>query len=200
MDISKLTHGAKLVLGTTIAYLIVSFFNWFEVTGIGVGSGWSGIGFLAGLLAIAIIVWEALRLTTIKIEIGLTPAMVTAALAVLLLLFAFIRFISKPGGGIADSFVDRTVWAWIGLILAILVVVAAWANMKMAGESITEMGSSMKSVASSAASAAKSSTDADVTAAAPVAPPPPPPAAGAPAPPPPAADAPAEEQPPPATA
>ena len=28
MDMSKLTHGAKLVLGTTVAYLIVSFFNW----------------------------------------------------------------------------------------------------------------------------------------------------------------------------
>ena len=30
MDISKLTHGAKVVLGGTIAFLIVSFFNWFE--------------------------------------------------------------------------------------------------------------------------------------------------------------------------
>ena len=89
-----------------------------------------GIGFLAGLLAIAIIVWEALRLANMKVEIGLTPAMVTAALAVLLLLFAFIRFISKPGGGIVDSTVDRTIWAWLGIILAILIVVGAWANMK----------------------------------------------------------------------
>ena len=31
MDISKLTHGAKLVLGATILFLIVSFFNWFEL-------------------------------------------------------------------------------------------------------------------------------------------------------------------------
>ena len=28
MDISKLTHGAKLVLGGTILFLIVSIFNW----------------------------------------------------------------------------------------------------------------------------------------------------------------------------
>jgi hypothetical protein len=159
MDMSKLTHGAKLVLGTTIAYLIVSFFNWFEISGIGVTSGWSGIGFLSGLLAIAIIVWEALRLANMKIEVGLTPAMVTAALAVLLLLFAFIRFISKPGSGVVEDAVDRTIWAWLGLILAIAIVVSAWANMKMAGESISEMGASMKSAASSATAAAKAATD-----------------------------------------
>ena len=33
MDISKLTHGAKLVLGATIVFLIVSFFHWFEISG-----------------------------------------------------------------------------------------------------------------------------------------------------------------------
>jgi hypothetical protein len=193
MDMSKLTHGAKLVLGTTVAYLIVSFFNWFEISGIGVTSGWSGIGFLAGLLAIAIIVWEALRLANMKIEVGLTPAMVTAALAVLLLLFALIRFISKPGSGVVEDAVDRTIWAWIGIILAILVVVAAWANMKMAGESISEMGASMKSAASSATAAAKAATDKDdAPAAAPA------PAAPAPAAPAPAAPAPAAPAPPPA--
>ena len=64
---------------------------------------WHGMGFLAGLLAIAIIVWEGLRLANMKIEIGLTPAMVTAALAVLLLVFAFIRFISKPGSGLVED-------------------------------------------------------------------------------------------------
>ena len=193
MDMSKLTHGAKLVLGTTVAYLIVSFFNWFEISGIGVTSGWSGIGFLAGLLAIAIIVWEALRLANMKVEVGLTPAMVTAALAVLLLLFALIRFISKPGSGVVEDAVDRTIWAWIGIILAILVVVAAWANMKMAGESISEMGASMKSAASSATAAAKAATDKDdAPAAAPAA------AAPAPTEPAPAAPAPAAPAPPPA--
>ena len=198
MDMSKLTHGAKLVLGTTVAYLIVSFFNWFEISGIGVTSGWSGIGFLAGLLAIAIIVWEALRLANMKVEVGLTPAMVTAALAVLLLLFALIRFISKPGSGVVEDAVDRTIWAWIGIILAILVVVAAWANMKMAGESISEMGASMKSAASSATAAAKAATDKDDAPAAAPAAAAPAPAEPAPAAPAPAAPAPAAPAPPPA--
>ena len=31
MDISKLTHGIKVVLGATIAFLIVSIFNWQEI-------------------------------------------------------------------------------------------------------------------------------------------------------------------------
>ena len=66
MDISKLTHGAKLVLGGTIAVpdrLVLQLAGG-RHRGIGsVGvSMWHGWGVLAGLLAIAIIVWEALRL------------------------------------------------------------------------------------------------------------------------------------------
>ena len=98
MDISKLTHGAKLVLGASIAFLIVSIFNWQEVD-LGIASAgvsmWHGWGVLAGLLAIAIIVWEGLRLAEMKIEIGLTPAMVTAALAILLLIFTVLKFLVR---------------------------------------------------------------------------------------------------------
>ena len=46
-----------------------------------------------GLLAIALIVWQALRLANIELEIGVTPAMITAALAALMLIFTFIRWI-----------------------------------------------------------------------------------------------------------
>ena len=72
MDISKLTHGAKLVLGGTILFLIVSIFHWLDrsrhrLVGVNMWHGW---GVLAGLLAIAIIVWEGLRLANMKIEIG----------------------------------------------------------------------------------------------------------------------------------
>jgi cation transport ATPase len=155
MDISKLTHGAKLVLGASIAFLIVSIFNWQEIDFQGIASAgvsmWHGWGVLAGLLAIAIIVWEGLRLANMKIEIGLTPAMVTAALAILLLFFTVLKFL------VSNEF--RTFWAWLGLLLAIFVAVGAWMNMKAMGESITEMGSSMKAAAGSAAAAAKAATD-----------------------------------------
>ena len=133
MDISKLTHGAKVILIAGIVFLVTSFFNWFEITDTSFGENmWHGIGFLAGLLLIALVVWQAIRLANIDLEIGVTPSMITAALAVLLVLFTFIRFISKPGGGIADSIVDRTIWAWIGLILSIVIAVGAWLNMKAA--------------------------------------------------------------------
>src|SRR4029450_8605982 len=107
--LSELSHGAKVVLGAAIAFLVFSFFNWFEYTGPGadgieaVGGGigssmWHGIGWIAGLLAIAIIVWQAIRLANIDVEIGVTPSMITAALALLLVIFAVIRFIDETSG------------------------------------------------------------------------------------------------------
>ena len=134
-----LTTGAKLVLGATVLFLIVSFFNWFELdeaVGVDVGvSMWNGVGWIAGLLAIALIVWQALRLANLELEVGVTPAMITAALAVLMLIFTFIRWIDKPGGDL----VDRTFWAWLGLALAIIVVVGAWMNMRAAGEGLADV-------------------------------------------------------------
>ena len=64
-------------------------------------------------------------------EIGVGPAMVTAFLAVLLLLFTVIKFF-------ADS-EFRTWAAWVGLILAIIIVAGAWANMKLTGESFGDL-------------------------------------------------------------
>ena len=93
---NELTTGAKLVLGATVAFLIVSFFNWFEadlggieeVAGVDAGvSMWNGVGVIAGLIAIVLLVWQAIRLANINLEIGMTPAMITAALAALLLIF-----------------------------------------------------------------------------------------------------------------
>ena len=85
MDISKLTHGAKLVLGATIAVpdrVVLQLVRRY-------GHRRSGehvarLGVLAGLLAIAIIVWEAAPPRQHEGRARrCTPAMVTAALAVL---------------------------------------------------------------------------------------------------------------------
>jgi hypothetical protein len=130
--LNELTTGAKIVLGAAIAFLIVSFFNWQEVDLGPIGeagvSMWDGIGWIAGLLAIALIVWQALRLANIDVEIGVTPAVITAALAALLLVFTFIKFL------VDNEF--RTFWAWLGLALAIVVAIGAWLNMQAAGESV----------------------------------------------------------------
>ena len=145
--LAELSHGAKVVLGAAIAFLLFSFFSWFKYTGPGadqieaVGGDigvtmWHGVGWIAGLLAIALIVWQAIRLANIQFEIGVTPSMVTAALAVLMLIFTVIRFIDKPGNG---DFVGRTFWAWLCLVLAVVVVVGAWMNMQAAGESLGDI-------------------------------------------------------------
>jgi amino acid transporter len=137
--LAELSHGAKVVLGAAIALLVVSFFDWFQYADIGFANMWNGIGVLAGLLLIALIVWQSIRLANINIEVGVTPSMVTAALSVLLVIFVAIRFLDKPGPSIANEGVDRTIWAWLGLILAIVIVVGAWMNMRAAGEGLADV-------------------------------------------------------------
>ena len=137
--LAEINHGAKVVLGSSILLLIFSFFDWFQVDGTSYGvSMWHGVGVVAGLLLIALIAWQAVRLANINFEVGVGPAMVTAVLSILVLVFVFIRWIAKPdAGGIVD--VDWTIWAWLGLILAIAMVAGAWANMKLTGESISDL-------------------------------------------------------------
>ena len=157
MDISKLSHGAKLVIGGTVAFLIVSIFNWQEVEFAGIASAgrsmWHGWGVLAGLLAIALLVWEAIRLANIDLTLPVTPAMTSLFLAILLGLFTVIKFLAD------NEF--RTFWAWLGLILAILIVVGAFLNMQAAGESFQSMKSQVTSAASGAATAARGAADRD---------------------------------------
>jgi hypothetical protein len=171
MDISDFKHGSKLLLGATVVFLIVSFFDWFQVNDIGFANMWHGIGFLAGLLAVALLVWEGLRFANIDVSVPIGPAMVSAFLAILTLLCTLIRFIDTPGSdvpGVID--VSRTFWAWLGLLFAILIVVFAYVNMKAAGHSITDMKNSVVTAGGAAAAAAKSSTDGDDAPAAPAAP------------------------------
>jgi hypothetical protein len=138
--LAELSHGAKVVLGSAILLLIFSFFNWFEIEDTPFNiSMWNGIGWLAGILVIATIAWQAVRLANINLEVGVTPAMITAFLTILTLIFVFIRFIDKPGGGILEGAIDRTIWAWIGLALAIVMVVGAWWNMRLAGEGLDDV-------------------------------------------------------------
>ena len=160
MDISKLTHGAKLVLGGTIAFLIVSFFSWFSYAGHGIWSMWHGVGVLAGLLAIVLLAWEAVNLYGIKVGLPLHPAMTGAVLAVLVAIFAFIRFVSTPGGDFGSAAgVGRTFWAWLGLALAIAIVVGAVANMKAVGLTMADVKEQASAAASGATAAARSATD-----------------------------------------
>ena len=166
--LSELSHGAKVVLGAAIVYLITLFFHWQEVDVGGIvsvgASGWHGVGVVCGLLAIAIIVWQAIRLANISVEIGVTPSMITAALAVLLVVFTVIKFL-------ADN-EYRTFWAWLGLALSLVVAVGAWMNMKAAGEGLGDVRNKVSSMTASAGAGGGAAAAAEAPAApAPVAPP-----------------------------
>ena len=84
---------------------------------------------------LAILAWEAVQLTETKIAVGpLSPTMVTMLLAALLVLFTLIKVLS-------NDYVAT--WAWVGLVLSIVVGVGAWMNMREAGESLGDLKSSV---------------------------------------------------------
>ena len=157
-----LSKGAQITLGAAGLLFIDSFFSWYTVKHTSYGENmWHGLGFLAGLLVIAILVWIGLGVAGVNVELGgISNSMITAGLAVLLLLFVIIRVLSKPGGGFADSFVSRTIWTWIGLLLAIAVVAGAWMSMQAAGESLSDVRDKVSSMASSVGSSTEASTPA----------------------------------------
>jgi hypothetical protein len=138
-EFMKLARDAQIVLGAALLYVIISFLNWQQVS-VGpytVGlSEWSGIGYLAAILAIALLAWELARVFKINIPIGsLTPGLVSVGLALLLVVFTVITFLSH---GTARH------WpAYIGLILSI--VIAVFAVKRGKGEGV-EMPKSMGSM------------------------------------------------------
>lgn len=136
MSLDKLSNGAKILLAGGVLLLVDSFLNWNKecvgVTGIakicGTKSGWSGIGILMGLLIIVLIAWEVILLLDVKLpELPLKAELISAAIAVLVVLFTLIRFISKP-----DS-IGRSWPAWIGLILAIVLAAGAFLRFQEGG-------------------------------------------------------------------
>ena len=114
---SKLSREAQVVLGGGVVLLILSFFPWQEYS-IFSANEWHGIGLLAGLLVIAMLAWEVLRLMAVNVSLGtLSPGLVSLGLALLVALFTVIAFLNK------DTF--RQWPAWIALIVALVVAAAA---------------------------------------------------------------------------
>lgn len=155
---NRLSTTAKVVLGGTIAFLIVSIFNWQEVD-FGVGSAgvsmWHGWGTLAGIVALVLLAWEGLRLANVNLTLPFSAAMTTALLGGLLALVTILKFL------VDNEF--RTFWAWLGLLLALAIAAAAFMGMQAGGESFADMRKSVGSAASGAAAAARQRVDRDDT-------------------------------------
>ena len=117
----KLSREVQVVLGGTALYLIFSFFDWQQVSYLGITAGrseWSGVGVVAALIAIALLAWEIYRVVAADVELGsVEPGQVSAGLALALLVFTVITFVSHN---------EARHWpAWIGLLLSIVITVFA---------------------------------------------------------------------------
>jgi hypothetical protein len=133
--LKKLPRQAQVVIGCGVLYLIFSFFDWQQVSFGPITAGvteWHGIGVVAGLLVIALLLWEAARLFQANIQLGsFTAGHISVGLALLLLIFTVITFLTH---GTARH------WpAWLGLVLSIVIAVAAFGRAKAEGVQMPDM-------------------------------------------------------------
>jgi hypothetical protein len=179
---NALGRGAQIMLVGAVLLLIDLFLPWqdFDVGGIadelGVDatfSGWRGFaGVVLGLLTIVLLAWLIVRLAAVDIPLPVSTAMTGALLGTLILIFAIIKLLTILGD-------EQTIWAWIGLVLAVVIAVGAWQMVQEAG-GVETLRAEIPSGQSTGAA----------TTVPPAAPPPAPDA-----PPPPAADVPPEAEP-----
>ena len=150
MDVlTKQSREVQVVIGGAALYLLFSFFHWQSASTSAAGfnfsvhrSEWVGIGVIACLLAIVLLLWEVARLLQLKIELGpLTPGLVSVGLALLLLVFTVITFLSHN---------ELRKWpAWAGLVLSIAIAAAAWMRARGEGVQIPDMTAARASGSSS---------------------------------------------------
>jgi len=192
---NALGRGAQLMLIGGVLLLIDLFLPWQDFgnefsDAVGVDasfSGWRGFGgVLVGLLTIVLLAWVIVRLASVDIPLPTSTAMTAAIIGTLILIFTIIKLLTILGD-------EATIWAWIGLALAIVIAVGAFKAVNEAGgvETLkTEANSLSSSMGGSGAAATAAPAAATPAAAAPPASEPAPPAAEAAAPPP--AEAPPE--------
>lgn len=184
---NALGRGAQIMFVGTVLLLIDMFLPWQDVDVGGLAeefgvdasvSGWHGaMGVLLGIVTIITLAWLIVRLASVDIPLPVSTAMTGALLGTLVLIFAVIKILTILGD-------FTTIWAWIGLGLAIVVAVGAFQVVQEAGGV-----DQLRTEATAMSSSSSSSTTASPAA-------PSEPATTAPAPPPAAPPQPAEQAPP----
>ena len=173
---NALGRGAQLMLIGAVLLLIDLFLPWqdFDIGGLadefGVDatfSGWRGVGVILGLVTIVLLAWLIVRLASVNIPLPVSTAMTGALLGTLVLIFAVIKILTILGD-------EATIWAWVGLVLAIVIAAGAFMEVQAAG-GIDTLKSEIPSMPASSTTA--SAPDTPAAAAPPPPPPPPPPAA-----------------------
>lgn len=144
--LKKLPPEVQVVLGGSLLYLVVSFFDWQQVSFLSVSAGineWHGVGVIAGLLVVALLAWEGARLAGVRIAFGpITPGLGSIGLALLLLVFTVITFLSHN---------EARHWpAWVGLLLSIVITAAAFRRARSEGVDVREFGTITRGIVAQA--------------------------------------------------
>ena len=147
-------------------------------------SGWRGVGgVLVGLLTIVLLAWLIVRLASVNVPLPVSTAMTAAIIGTLILIFTVIKLLTILGD-------EATIWAWVGLALAIVIAVGSFMTVQEAGgvETLRQEATTLSSSVGTSAPAAAGPAAAEPTS---TPAPPPAPAEPTPAPaPPPAQQAP----------
>jgi hypothetical protein len=153
---NALGRGAQLMLIGGVLLFIDLFFPWqdfgnefSEAVGVDASfSGWRGIGFVVGLLTIVLLAWLIVRIASVNIPLPVSTAMTGALLGTLILIFTVIKLLTILGD-------EATIWAWIGVALAVVIAVGAFMTVQEAGgvETLRTEASSFGSSGSATATA-----------------------------------------------
>lgn len=182
---NALGRGAQLMLIGGVLLFIDLFLPWQDFgnefsDAVGVDasfSGWRGFGgVMVGLLTIVLLAWLIVRLASVNIPLPVSTAMSAAVIGTLILIFTIIKLLTILGD-------EATIWAWIGVVLAVVIAVGAFMTVQEAGGVDTLRDEATTLTASTGAGTA-SAPDAPAAPPPPAAPetpteapPPPPPAA-----------------------
>src|SRR5262245_56764558 len=129
--INALGRGAQLMLVGGVLLFIDMLFAWQSIDLGPLGDysrkGWYGAaGVILGILVIILLAWLIVRIASVDIPLPVSTAMSAAVIAVLILIFAIIKLLTILGD-------ETTIWAWIGVVLAIVIAVGAFQVVNEAG-------------------------------------------------------------------
>ena len=175
---NALGRGAQLMFIGGVLLLIDIFLPWQDFgndfsDAVGVDasfSGWRGFGgVLVGLLTIVLLAWVIVRLASVDIPLPVSTAMTAAMLGTLILIFTIIKMLTIIGD-------EATIWAWLGLVLAIVIAVGAFRTVQEAGgvDTLKSEASTLSSSVGASTAAPAAAADAPSTPAPAPAPPAPP--------------------------
>jgi hypothetical protein len=159
---NALGRGAQLMLVGGVLLFIDMLLAWQSIDLGPLGDysrkGWYGAaGVILGILTIILLAWVIVRLASVDLPLPVSTAMTGALLGTLILIFAVIKLLTILGD-------ETTIWAWVGLVLAIVIAVGAFQAVQEAGgvdtlrTEASSLGSSGQAAPAAAAPAAAAPT------------------------------------------